>query len=427
MTYEAVVFDLDGTITDSAPGILESVRYALEKMQLPIPPDAILHRFLGPSLAESFMRFCGLTREQAIEATLFYRERYHAIGWMENQVYPGIRPLLLTLKRAGVRLSIATGKPQDASEKILDHFKLRHLFNSIVGPQPMEYQVLKSVLIRKSLQGFRGRAVMIGDRDLDILGAHEAGIDSIGVTYGYGSREELENAQSTAIINSADDLYGVLGVSAEKHKGYFISFEGNDGCGKSTQVTMLAAQLRSYGFDVVQTREPGGSDIAERIRTILLDPQNSGISDMTEAYLYAAARAQHVREVILPALAAGRIVISDRYVDSSIAYQGAGRELGIKLVEQLNAPAIDGRLPNLTILLDIDAKTAMQRRQSATGVDRIEMQSGAFHTRVEQAFHQLASENSARYEVINADADKETISKQVAEIVFERLQGAGLL
>lgn len=427
MTYDAVVFDLDGTISDSAPGILASVRYALEKMQIPIPADATLRKFLGPPLADSFIRFCGLTREQAIEATLFYRERYHTIGWLENQIYPGIRSLLMTLKLAGVRLSIATGKPQDASEKILDHFRLSHLFSSIIGPLPDEYHVSKGALIRKSLVGFQGRAVMIGDRDLDILGAQEAGIDSIGVTYGYGTRQELENAQSNAVVSSLDELYGVLGVNAERHKGFFISFEGNDGCGKSTQVRMLAELLRSFGYDVVQTREPGGSDIAERIRSILLDPQNSGISDMTEAYLYAAARAQHVREVILPALAGGLIVISDRYVDSSIAYQGAGRELGMELVERLNKPAIDGCLPNLTILLDIDAKTAMWRRQSATGVDRIEMQSEAFHKRVEQAFHHLASENSARYAVVNADADKDIISKQVAETVFMHLQRAGLL
>ena len=427
MTYEAVVFDLDGTLSDSAPGILTSVRYALEKMHLPILPDATLRKFLGPPLADSFIRFCGLTREEAIEATLLYRERYHAIGWLENQIYPGVRSLLLTLKLAGVRLSIATGKPQDASEMILDHFRLSHLFSSIVGPLPAEYHVSKGALICRSLEGCHGRAVMIGDRDLDILGAQEAGIDSIGVTYGYGTRQELESAHSNAVISNLNELYGVLGVSAEKHKGYFITFEGNDGCGKSTQVRMLAELLRSFGYDVVQTREPGGSDIAERIRNILLDPQNSGISDMTEAYLYAAARAQHVREVILPALAGGRIVISDRYVDSSIAYQGAGRELGTELVERLNKPAIDGCLPSLTILLDIDAKTAMLRRQSATGVDRIEMQSEAFHKRVEQAFHHLASENSMRYEVINADSDRETISKKVAETVFTRLQGAGLL
>ncbi len=427
MTYEAVVFDLDGTISDSAPGIIASVRYALEKMGLPIPADDTLRKFLGPPLADSFIHFCGLTRDQAIEATLFYRERYHAVGWLENRIYPGIRTLLQTLRSAGVRLSIATGKPQDASEKILDHFRLSHLFSSIVGPLPAEYQVSKCALIQKSLEGFHGRAAMVGDRDLDVMGAQEAGIDSIGVTYGYGNHQEFEKAHADAIVGSVDELYAVLGVSADKQKGYFISLEGNDGCGKSTQVKLLAQTLGSFGFDVVQTREPGGSDIAERIRSILLDPQNVGISDMTEAYLYAAARAQHVREVILPALAGGSIVISDRYVDSSIAYQGAGRELGMALVEQLNAPAIDGCIPNLTILLDIDAKTAMHRRQNATGFDRIELQNDAFHKRVEHAFHHLAAENHLRYAVVNADAEMETISTQVAGIALERLQRAGLL
>ncbi len=426
MTYEAVVFDLDGTLTDSAPGIMASTRYALETMRLPVPPETVMRSFLGPPLAESFMRCCGMSKEQAVEVTGHYRERYHATGWLENQVYPGIRPLLSALRQAGARLSVATGKPQEASIKILEHFGLAGFFDSIIGPQANDYLVSKRDMISLSLEGFQGRAVMIGDRDIDIYGARQVGIDSIGVAYGYGSREELGNAQPAALVSSVDELYELLGISKSKQKGFFISFEGNDGCGKSTQVEKLGMFLRSFGYDVLLTREPGGSNIAERIRTILLDPQTIGMSDMTEAYLYGAARAQHVREVVLPALDAGRIVISDRYVDSSVAYQGAGRQLGMRLVEQLNAPAIDGCLPDLTILLDIDARAAMQRRQIATGADRIEMQSDAFHARVEQGFHQLAKENSERYAVISANADIETIAGRVTEIVLARLREADL-
>ena len=426
MIYKAVVFDLDGTLTDSAPGIMASARYALETMRLPVPPEATLRSFLGPPLAESFMRYCGMSHEQAVEATGHYRDMYNAKGWLENQVYPGIRPLLSALRQAGVRLSVATGKPQEASIKILTHFGLAGMFDSIIGPQANDYLASKKDLISLSLGGFHGRAVMIGDRDIDIYGAKQAGIDSIGVAYGYGSREELRDAKPAAIIVSVDELYELLGISKTEQKGFFISFEGNDGCGKSTQVEKVGVFLRSFGYDVLLTREPGGSNIAERIRTILLDPQTIGMSDMTEAYLYGAARAQHVREVVLPALDAGQIVISDRYVDSSVAYQGAGRQLGMRLVEQLNAPAIDGCLPDLTILLDIDARTAMQRRQVATGADRIEMQSDAFHARVEQAFHQLADENSERYAVVSANADIDTIARQVREVILARLREADL-
>ena len=421
-----MVFDLDGTLTDSAPGIMASSRYALETMGLPVPSETTLRSFLGPPLAESFMRYCGMSQDQAVEATGHYRERYLTIGWLENQVYPGIRPLLTALRQAGVRLSVATGKPQEASIKILKHFGLSGFFDSIIGPQANDYLASKRDLISQSLGGFHGGAVMIGDRDIDIYGARLAGIDSIGAAYGYGSLEELRNAQPAAIVSSVDELYELLGIRKTKQKGFFISFEGNDGCGKSTQVEKAGVFLRSFGFDVLLTREPGGSNIAERIRTILLDPQTIGMSDMTEAYLYGAARAQHVREVVLPALDAGRIVISDRYVDSSVAYQGAGRQLGMRLVEELNAPAIDGCLPDLTILLDIDARTAMQRRQTATGVDRIEMQSDAFHARVERAFHQLANENTERYAVISANAGIDTIARQVKEVVLARLREAGL-
>ncbi|MHC1786182.1 MAG: dTMP kinase [Christensenellales bacterium] len=427
MTYDAVVFDLDGTLTDSAPGILACARYALEKMGKPIPSDAILRKFLGPPLAQSFMMFCGLSAQEALAATHYYRERYHDTGWLENRPFPGIRQLLLALRQAGIRLSVATGKPQDASEKILDHFRLSHLFERIVGPAPDDYQANKRDLILRSLEGFKGRAVMVGDRDSDVAGARQAGIDCIAVSYGYGSEEEFIQTPPALIASSPSDLCDMLGVPRPSPRGFFISFEGNDGCGKSTQVKWLAERLAGCGFKVQTTREPGGSDIAERIRGLLLDPQNMGIRDMTEAYLYAAARAQHVREIILPALRAGKILITDRYVDSSVAYQGAGRSLGMALVSGLNAPAIDGCLPDLTILLDIDAQQAMMRRQQASQADRIEMQDDAFHARVEQAFHQLALENSKRIVRVDALGEREEVAGRVESVTFDRLKAAGLL
>jgi len=133
-------------------------------------------------------------------------------------------------------------------------------------------------------------------------------------------------------------------------KGYFISFEGGDGAGKSTQINKLKEYCEKQGYDVVLTREPGGTDIGEKIRQIILDPENSKMADMTEAFLYAASRAQHVEEVIKPAIEAGRIVICDRFVDSSIAYQGYGRGLG-ECVGIINEYAVNTYMPYVTFLL----------------------------------------------------------------------------
>lgn len=426
MKYQAVVFDLDGTLTDSAPGIMASTRYALEQMDWPVPEEADLRKFLGPPLAESFMRFCGMNEAQAVQATTHYRTRYHSIGWLENKPYPGIRALLRTLKAAGIRLSIATGKPEDISARILERFELASFFDRVVGPGHNDYHARKEDLIARSLDGFPGTAVMIGDRGSDIEGARAYGIDSIAVSYGYGSKEELALARPTQTADSVEALYEMLGAGRPLPKGYLITLEGNDGCGKSTQQKLLAQRLTDCGFDVLATREPGGSDIAERIRAIVLDPANTGIQDMTEAYLYAAARAQHVRDVIEPGLKAGRLVISDRYVDSSVAYQGAGRELGMALVSQLNAPAVNGCLPNLTLLLDISAEAAMARRYEAGAADRMEQLDKAFHARVEAAFHELAASNPERIVTVSGEGSQEEVAERVVAVVLSRLKAAGL-
>ncbi|NLD03003.1 MAG: dTMP kinase [Clostridiales bacterium] len=252
-------------------------------------------------------------------------------------------------------------------------------------------------------------------------------MDSIGVLWGYGSREELEKAKPDYLIQSVGELYDILGVAPEPvSRGYFISLEGNDGCGKSTQAKMLHEWLIRLGYDVVMTREPGGSMVAEKIRELVLDRENTGMQDMTEALLYAASRAQHVRDIILPALAAGKIVLSDRYVDSSIAYQGAGRELGMDLVARINAPAIDGCLPDLTVLLDIDAAAALRRRERASEVDRIEMMEDSFHVRVGKAYQELLKQNPLRIVRVDAQGSEEEVALRVSALVSQRLKDAGL-
>lgn len=427
MKYDAVVFDFDGTLTDSAPGILNCLHYALNQLNHPVPMDSDLRKFLGPPLVQSFIRYCGMSQDFAIKATEEYRVRFFKEGWRESLVYPGIRELLQALRYTQVYLAIATGKPQNSSEMILDYYSLNQYFDKVVGPSPNDHFADKYDLIKKALDGNLGRAVMIGDRGSDIYAARQLGIDSIAVVYGYGSREELEKSQPTFIAESVEELYNLLGLTkTEIPHAYFITLEGNDGCGKSTQTDLLYQYLLSCGYDAVKTREPGGSELAEKIRSLLLDRDNMGMQDMTEALLLAASRAQHVRDVIIPALSEGKIVLSDRYVDSSVAYQGAGRRLGMDIVSQINAPAINGCLPNLTLMLEIDSATALRRRENAGETDRIEMMNDGFHARVEEGYKKLAGLYPERIVRVDATGEEEQVSERIISVVKHRLKKDGL-
>jgi len=192
--------------------------------------------------------------------------------------------------------------------------------------------------------------------------------------------------------------------------GLFVVFEGGEGAGKSTQVKRLAAALTESGYDVVVTREPGATDVGARIRAVLLDPATT-LSARAEALLYAADRAHHVEVVVRPGLARGAVVISDRYVDSSLAYQGAGRELDTDEVRELSRWATDGLRPTLTVLLDVDPKVGLER---ATGSpDRIEQESLRFHRAVRQGFLDLAAEEPHRYLVLNAAGNPDEVHQAV--------------
>ncbi len=427
MNYEAVVFDLDGTLTNSEPGIINCLLYAFDKLGIQRPDYSVLRKFLGPPLAESFITFCGFSKDEAIRATQAYRERYHTIGWKENSVYSGIRGLLRALSRTNAYLSVATGKPQEASSRILSAFDLNDHFHALAGPGLDDHFAEKKDLIIRSLKGFSGKSIMVGDRASDILAAKQLSMKSIAVLWGYGSKEELSAVQPDYLVESVDELYDILGLKKEiLSKGFFVTLEGNDGCGKSTQACLLYDHLISFGYEVVKTREPGGSKVAEKIRELVLDRDNSGMQDMTEALLYAASRAQHVRDIIAPALAAGKVVLSDRYVDSSIAYQGAGRQLGIDLITQINAPAINGYLPDLTVLLEIEASTALRRRERVSQVDRIEMLEDSFHIRVGEAYQELLKRNPERIVKVDAQGSKEEVAVRIAALVSRRLKEAGL-
>ena len=192
-------------------------------------------------------------------------------------------------------------------------------------------------------------------------------------------------------------------------KGRLISFEGPDGAGKSTQIKRLEAR----GFPYICSREPGGTPIGEKLRELILDKRYSEMSRRTEALLYAAARAQHVDEVIRPALEEGKIVICDRFTDSSIAYQGYGRTLGEDVIRALNAFATEGLQPDLTVLLLLDPEEGRRRAEKREALDRLESEAAAFRAEVNRGYLRIAEEEPERVIYIDAGEDIEDIAAQI--------------
>jgi dTMP kinase len=206
-----------------------------------------------------------------------------------------------------------------------------------------------------------------------------------------------------------------------RRRGLFVALEGGEGAGKSTQVRLLAELLRARGLDVVVTYEPGDSMIGPDVRRLVLGHDSTGLSPRAEALLYAADRAEHVDAVVRPALDRGSVVLTDRYVDSSLAYQGAGRPLAYDEVARVNAWATDGLLPDLTVLLDLDPVDGL-RRAGATP-DRLESEPLAFHQRVRAQFRALAAADPARYLVVDATAEVGDVAGRVADAVLALLEG----
>lgn len=197
-------------------------------------------------------------------------------------------------------------------------------------------------------------------------------------------------------------------------RGYFITFEGPDGAGKTTQIDLLRKYLLDKGLDVVVTREPGGTPISEAIRGIILDTDHNEMDPITEMYLYAASRAQHVGQLIAPALRQGKIVLCDRFVDSSIAYQGAGRGLGMKMVEEINRAALQGIMPDITLFFDIDPEKGLIRgRKRDRKADRLELENIDFHREVYKGFCKLCHMYPERFRRIKADGDIMEIHRQI--------------
>jgi dTMP kinase len=208
------------------------------------------------------------------------------------------------------------------------------------------------------------------------------------------------------------------------HPGFFIAFEGGEGSGKSTQVTRLQQWLIDDGYPVTRTREPGATRIGQKIRALLLDPASTDMDPRAEALLYAADRAQHAATLLHPALAAGHVVITDRYVDSSMAMQGHARELGVEDVRHLSMWGSRNLVPDLTLLLDIDPRAGVRRALDRGPATRFELEDPEFHLAVRQGFLDLAAAEPHRYAVIDAAPHPDTVELAVRAAVVERLSHA---
>jgi dTMP kinase len=223
----------------------------------------------------------------------------------------------------------------------------------------------------------------------------------------------IRGEQPRAVPGAAD------GEVPDVQHGLFVAFEGGEGTGKTTQARLIAIWLREQGYDVVTTHEPGATKIGMRLRALLLDTAHAGMSPQAEMLMYAADRAEHVTSVIEPALARGAVVISDRYVDSSLAYQGAGRGLRQQDIARLNSWATGGRIPDLTVLLDMPPEAGLSRR--ARSADRLESEPPEFHRRVRNGFLALARSDSSRYLVIDAGCPVEAITEEIKDRIREIL------
>jgi len=211
--------------------------------------------------------------------------------------------------------------------------------------------------------------------------------------------------------------------------GAFITFEGIDGCGKSTQLRLLASELRVRGLDVVTTREPGGTPIGQRLRAVLLDVQEQ-VDPLTELLVFAADRAQHVRTLMRPALAVNKIVMSDRYADATVAYQGSGRGFKPEVIQEIVQLATDGLIPDLTLLFDLSVpESAMRtrRRLAAKHSDRLDREHAEFHERVRNAYMEIAKAQPERVRVIDARGSVQETQQLVMGIVMPFLRERGIM
>lgn len=212
--YKTVLFDLDGTLTDPGVGITNSVMYALEKFHIKVEDRTSLYKFIGPPLKESYAKYYDMSDEEIERAVTYYREYFREKGIYENELYDGTAQVLDRIKSSGRRVILATSKPEEFAGEILRYFQIEQYFDFVAGSAMDGTRVKKADVIKYALESCEitdlSSTVMVGDREHDIMGAKEVGLDSIGVMYGYGSREELQNAGATYIVERVEDIISLL-------------------------------------------------------------------------------------------------------------------------------------------------------------------------------------------------------------------------
>ncbi|HVF19322.1 MAG TPA: dTMP kinase [Mycobacteriales bacterium] len=289
-------------------------------------------------------------------------------------------------------------------------------------------QSLMRITLMLSLGLAPGAAALIGDHSVTV-GAVRFRLDGptvilfvgglIAMGVGFFAYRQMDDGTRPLWTEIGDAVRRRTGLQVEERVGTFIVLEGGEGVGKSTQVGLLADRLRLDGCDVVTTFEPGATALGKKIRSLLLDRRTVGLTARAEALLYAADRAQHVATVVRPALDRGAVVVSDRYIDSSLAYQGGGRALSADEVAQLSSWATGSLVPDLTVVLDVTPEVGLLRLRGSA--DRMESESLEFHQRVREAFLALAGSSPSRYAVVDATRDPESVHTAIVEAVWERL------
>ena len=207
-------------------------------------------------------------------------------------------------------------------------------------------------------------------------------------------------------------------------KGIFISFEGIEGTGKTIQSRLLRENLVKEGYEVILTEEPGGTRIGLKIRDVLLSVENKEMTPVTELLLYNASRSQHINEVILPALRKGFIVITDRFTDSTVAYQGYGREITLEIIDSLEIIVTEGLKPDITLLLDLEVETGLKRNRGINKTDRLELEDVEFHKRVRDGYLRIAAKEPERIKLIDASGSIEEIHQKIISIVMDFLENS---
>jgi len=205
-------------------------------------------------------------------------------------------------------------------------------------------------------------------------------------------------------------------------KGILISFEGIEGTGKTIQSKLLCEYLIKKGYNAILTEEPGGTQIGLKIRELLLSIDHKGMTPITELLLYNASRAQHIKEVILPAMNRGSVVITDRFADSTVAYQGYGRGLDLHLIGSIETIVTSGLQPDITILLDLDVETGLKRNRGINKMDRLELEDVEFHKRVRNGYHEIAAKKPERIKLIDASGSIEEVQSKIVKIISDFLR-----